>query len=72
MSPNERVIILQRQVELMQARMEKMKSQRDMLIDFTTETMELLNELDHEGDATRVIEKRVKELRAKLDQDEIL
>lgn len=72
MSPNERVIILQRQVELMQARMEKMRFQRDSLIDFVTGLSDVLKQHDHEGTATVLIEQKVKELRQKLGQDEVL
>lgn len=72
MSPNERVIILQRQVELMQARMERMRSQRDSFIDFITDLSETLKQHDHEGTVTVLIEQKVKELRAQLGQDEIL
>lgn len=36
MSPNERVVILQRQLQLMTTKMENMKEQRDALIDLVT------------------------------------
>ena len=71
MSPNERVITLQRQVELMQARMEKMKSQRDFIMDALTNVS--LIALDNAGTfAAADINNIMHKVREQLGQDEIL
>ena len=71
MSPNERVIILQRQVELMQARMERIKEQRDVIMDTLLDVFNSLE--DHvPASVANPFYDRIKLLRESLGQDEIL
>lgn len=71
MSPTEQIAALQRQLELMTARMEKMKEQRDFIMDALTNVS--LIALDNAGELTAAdINNIVHKVREQLGQDEIL
>lgn len=71
MSPTEQIVALQRQLELMTARMEKMKEQRDFIMDALTNVS--LIALDNAGELTAAdINNIVHKVREQLGQDEIL
>ena len=71
MSPNDRIVTLQRQIELMQARMEKMRSQRDSMMDCITKLIHIAEQHD-QSVALCQIQKEVQRLRQELNQFEIL
>lgn len=71
MNLTEQIADLQRQVELMQARMERMKSQRDSMMDCIAKLMHIAEQHDHSVTLYQ-IQGEVKRLRQELNQFEIL